>query len=311
LLTVFSLPKPFVGHFDVIQRNAIRSWTELRPTCEIILMGNEEGTRDVAREFGVRNLPEIAHNEFGTPRVDSIFEQAEEAARHPILCYVNADIILMNDFMGAVQQVANHQTKFMMSGQRWNLDVDNLLDFQPDWEDRLRSVVADQGQLYVRTGLDYFVYPRGLLGKIPPFAVGRTSYDQWLLYRARTLAAPLIDATPVVMCVHQNHDYSHHPEGSKGIWHGPEAKRNLELAGGRAHLFIIKDRTHVLTPRGSKRALDAWRIWRLLRTAQALYPSLPLPMRPILYSLNRAIDAVRALFVWSGFWTPPEGSRQR
>jgi hypothetical protein len=31
MLTVFSTPKPFVGHSDIIRRNALKSWTLLRP----------------------------------------------------------------------------------------------------------------------------------------------------------------------------------------------------------------------------------------------------------------------------------------
>ena len=60
MLTIFATPKPFRGHIAVIQRNAIRSWTLLRPACEIILMGNDEGTAEIAAEFGVRHVPEIA-----------------------------------------------------------------------------------------------------------------------------------------------------------------------------------------------------------------------------------------------------------
>jgi len=37
MLTLFTIPKAFQGHTGVIQRNAIRSWTLLRPECEIIL----------------------------------------------------------------------------------------------------------------------------------------------------------------------------------------------------------------------------------------------------------------------------------
>src|SRR5215470_320731 len=60
MLTIFATPKPFRDHIAVIQRNAIRSWTLLRPACEIILMGNDEGTADIAAEFGVRYVPEVA-----------------------------------------------------------------------------------------------------------------------------------------------------------------------------------------------------------------------------------------------------------
>ena len=31
MLTIFTIPKPFVGHIGVIQRNAIISWLNLSP----------------------------------------------------------------------------------------------------------------------------------------------------------------------------------------------------------------------------------------------------------------------------------------
>jgi len=44
MLTLFALPKPFRGRNGIIQQNAIRSWTLLEPTPEIILFGDEFGT---------------------------------------------------------------------------------------------------------------------------------------------------------------------------------------------------------------------------------------------------------------------------
>jgi len=44
MLTIFIASKPFSGHIDIIQQNAIRSWLSLRPECEIILFGGEKGT---------------------------------------------------------------------------------------------------------------------------------------------------------------------------------------------------------------------------------------------------------------------------
>jgi len=40
-LTIFATPKAFRGHFDVIQRNAISSWTKLG--VDVILMGDDAG----------------------------------------------------------------------------------------------------------------------------------------------------------------------------------------------------------------------------------------------------------------------------
>ena len=59
MLTIFSTPKPFVGHIDIIQRNAIKSWTLLHPDVEVILFGDEEGAAEVCQEFGIRHEPEV------------------------------------------------------------------------------------------------------------------------------------------------------------------------------------------------------------------------------------------------------------
>src|SRR4030066_1112482 len=103
MLTLFSAPKPFAGHIDVIQRNAIQSWLELGEDIEVLLIGDEEGMGEVAAEFGVRQLPEVMCNELGTPLVNSIFQLAREHARYSTLCYVNTDIIFLDDFVSSVR----------------------------------------------------------------------------------------------------------------------------------------------------------------------------------------------------------------
>src|SRR5438477_11746488 len=101
MLTLFSIPKPFRGHIAVIQHNAIRSWTLLRPACEVILFGDDEGVASAAADLGVRHFPEVARNEYGTPLVSDVFAQAQRHAAHDTLCYINADIIVMNDLLDA------------------------------------------------------------------------------------------------------------------------------------------------------------------------------------------------------------------
>ena len=88
MLTIFATPKPFRGHFAVIQRNAIRSWTLLRPACEVILMGDEEGTAEIASEFSLRHIPDIGCNAYGTPLVSALVRKssASRPPRHTVLC---------------------------------------------------------------------------------------------------------------------------------------------------------------------------------------------------------------------------------
>ena len=45
MLTLFAVPKPFRDHTAMIQRNAITSWTLLRPHPQIILFGRKREQR--------------------------------------------------------------------------------------------------------------------------------------------------------------------------------------------------------------------------------------------------------------------------
>src|SRR5215831_9353137 len=145
MLTIFAAPKAFRGHIGVIQRNAIRSWTLLRPSCEIILLGDDDGIAEVAAEFGVRHVGDVARTAAGTPLVNGLFRQAEQSSNRRLFCYVNSDIILMTDFMEAIQRVAARESRFLLVGHRWNLDVKNELEFHQDWEGILRREARTNG----------------------------------------------------------------------------------------------------------------------------------------------------------------------
>ena len=121
MLTIFSIPKPFVGHVGVIQRNAINSWRSLHPSCEIILFGDEPGTEETAAEIKAKYVPQIARNEYGTPLLDCVFAEVQQIASHNLICYVNADIILLSDFLEAIKRI--RFWRFLAVGQRWDMDI--------------------------------------------------------------------------------------------------------------------------------------------------------------------------------------------
>jgi len=259
MFTIFSCPKPFRGHIDIIQRNAIKSWSLLRPNLEIILMGDEEGTAGVCKELGARHIPEIERNEYGTPLLNSVFLEAEKAANYDVMCYVNADIILMSNFTSAVKKVMKEMSKFLMVGRRWDLDVKEPMDFSNGWQEKLVSILSSYGKLHASTGIDFFVFPKKLYTNIPPFALGRTIWDNWLIYKIRSQRIPVVDFTPMLTIIHQNHDYAHC--NSEDAWKGEEAKQNLALAGGYGYTFTIINATHKLTNNGLKHNLSLHRFY--------------------------------------------------
>lgn len=251
MLTIFTHTKAFKGHFGVIQRNAISQWARLRPRPEILLFGNREGTAEIAREFGLRHIPEVNRNEYGTALLSDLFEKAHALASNNILCYANADMMLLGDFMKAIQQVSSWRESFLMVGRRTNLDLDEPAIYEsPDQEGRLRTLASQRGQLAAPYWVDYFVFPRALFPTIPEFAIGRMRWDNWMIWKARALKAAVVDASAVILAVHQNHDYSHHPQGFEGVWQGEEARQNTRLAG--EGFCTIEDATYILTTDGIK-----------------------------------------------------------
>jgi len=144
LISIFSCPKGFEGHFDVIQRNAINSWLSLKPKPEILLFGDELGTAEVCREYALRHVSGIECNEFGTPLINAIFGLAQDTASSDILCYVNTDIILLQDFLMAILRIEKELKFYLLVGQRWDIDCTDPLDFTGEVEKELRKRVMDQ-----------------------------------------------------------------------------------------------------------------------------------------------------------------------
>jgi hypothetical protein len=296
MITIFSVPKPFVGHIAIIQFNALKSWISLRPACDIILCGNEPGIAEAATRFGVKHIPDLSCNEYGTPLLNSAFAKVSEASRSPYLCYVNTDIILLSDMLKAVERI--QADKFLMIGKRRNVDIDHEIDFEcSDWESQVRKIAQMNGQLATQYYIDYFVFARNRkLEKIPPFAVGRPRWDSWFVYRALSLGVRVIDATQAVMAIHQNHDYVHIPEKnenpsdvSEQDWEGPEAIVNRQLSSkymnNSSRQFTIYDSTHVMTPKCILPAISLRYLKKRWHSLTVFYPFL----KPLIEITNKLI----------------------
>lgn len=267
MVTIFAVPKPFAGHIGLIQQNALGSWVALGPDVEVLLCGDEPGVAEAAHRAGVRQLPDVERSELGTPLLDSVFRMVRAEAAHRRVAYVNADIILLPDFLAALRRV--RFAHFLLVGRRWNTSLSEPIDFdEDDWERSLRELVAREGRLKLPDAIDYFAFDRdGPLAELPPFVVGRPSWDNWMIYRARRLGVPVIDATRVVTAVHQDHDYSHVPGGGGGrlAWLGPEAEINKSMVPPD-QLFQTRHATHVATKIGVVPALAPRRIVSRVRS---------------------------------------------
>jgi hypothetical protein len=171
---------------------------------------------------------------------------ARENGNSDLLCIINADMILMPDFLEAAKQAVKWSDKFVLLSQRWDYDINAALDFAEGWESRLGMSVRKQNQLHRPAGSDFFLFPKSCYTDIPNFTIGRAGWDNWMIYQARMQDWPVIDCTPSVMIIHQNHDYSHLP-GGRPHYNHPDTDVNIRLAGGQAHIrYTILDATHQL-----------------------------------------------------------------
>jgi hypothetical protein len=284
-LTLFATPKRFQGHIGTIQRNAITSWTRLNPRPEIILFGTEEGTAEIARALGLRYVPSVKTNQWGTPLVSDLFGQAEAVSSGSALCYVNADILLFDDFPQAIARVSAWSDHFLMVGRRTDVDITGPVDFAGDWDTQIRRRAQSEGKLQIARSVDYFAFSRGLYPEMPALAIGRFWWDNWLLWKARSLGARVVDASKAVMVIHQNHDYSHTAYGpsKEEMMASEECILNARLTCEQnpgdydegffwRYAYTIDDATYKLTPDGIR--TNPRRLWKQFKR----YSSRPLGM---------------------------------
>jgi len=264
LLTIFTAPKPFVDpHIATIQRNAFRSWQQLGSDVQIMAIGDEKGLAEIASELGIVHLPQVECTPGGTPLISSIFRLARENSESPMLAYLNADIIVMENFLAAARLMMELANQFLLIGRRWDLDVRAGLDFTPGWEERLREQLKLSGRLHPPMGSDYFLFPRGCFTEIPDFAVGRAGWDNWMIYHSRRQGWLTVEGTPSITIIHQQHDYSH-LLGQVSYTTHPESDENRRLAGGRLNTrYTLADANTQL--KNSRIRPAKWTLPRLLR----------------------------------------------
>jgi len=67
-----------------------------------------------------------------------------------------------------------------------------------------------------------------------------------------------VDASVVVCSVHQNHDYSYHADGEKGVWEGEEAQDYYRLLDGHRKFRTLADATLILEKSGVRKNYARW-----------------------------------------------------
>ncbi len=271
--------KAFEGHNAIIQNNALDNWACL-PGVSVILLGNDPGSAEAARERGFQHIPEIAVSEYGTPLLSAMFTAAQAAATTPFVSYINGDILLPVDFAVTVSALGEYFEKFLMVGERWDVDIVAPLPVGSAAGDTTALLREYKGKRQDPTGIDYFAFPTGLVTYMPEFRIGRPGWDNWLIWKTKRLGIPVVDVSSTLTVLHQNHGYRHVPGGNGRSWDGsPEAAQNrdiLKAYPGFKPLFgTILHATHRFVPAGFRTGPSlrrvAWDVkWTCLRAYEKL-----------------------------------------
>lgn len=257
-ITFATTPKKFEEEFDVVQYNAIKSWLLLEPKPEIIIIAEDnsiknkiyENFRDSIKH--IKFIDNIKKNKYGTPIIGDIFGRVQEKSTFDIICYLNADIILTQQFMEnivlclkeIIKKFKNKINNFLIIGKRTDLLIEKKLEFNADWGKEMLIRARKSGKTLL-SGIDYFIFPINLFKKIPPFNLGRGEWDNWLVFDAIKKNTLVIDITKSTIVIHQSHSYKHHPLGNEVAGYGPEEKENQEYAKNVPHRYQIFDAPYI------------------------------------------------------------------
>jgi len=242
--TIMTVPLAFEGNDAITQRNAIMSWTLLRPRPDIIVMCNETGVAEFAKEHGLIHIPAVRMTKYGVPSIANILELGQASSPNDVIAYVDTDVILIRDFPVVVQAVAAEFDNFMMCGYRKSDYMTHMIPFDdPKWEADLIDHLHKWGQFYTKgmgSGSDYFVFRKGLFGNdIPDFSIGKGHWDGWRMKYALDHGAELLDCSDIIFQIHQDHPWRN--------WFCNATHDNLALADGEANMRWVHDATKKLT----------------------------------------------------------------
>jgi hypothetical protein len=285
MITFFSVAKPFRGHIDIIQRNAIESWLSVWPDAEIVIFGDEYGTPEVCCELGILHGGPIRRSEFGRPLVSDAFARIRQIGRHDVFAFINCDIILLDDFLETLTTLLRaNMSQYLMSSRRYQYHGSDRLQLSEVAVRRtLRHQVLTRGTLEGPAALDCFVFPRSVTFDMPSFAVGEVAWDNWMIQAARDNGVPVVDATPDCVLIHQRHvPLSAGPSS-------PDGCRNIRLAGGLARLGTLREADWVLQGGGLIRPSMGRRFYTVLQGVP--------PVRSLLHLKRATHRAVGRIFL--------------
>ena len=203
------------------QVNTLIALVSLKPYVYSLVFTDDEVWAKKARELGVdRVRPILSKNKFKTPFLHGMLKVAR-TIHAPFHCYINGDILLGQSFVQTLLAIKRevHENrlprKVFVIGRRYNVNIssDHVLPRDansPIATEELLNKWIQQSSLGQPDAFDWFVFSKHTFHwqNVPPFVIGRVSYDNCLAHIAvQDPSVATIDGTLTVRAIHQTDSY--------------------------------------------------------------------------------------------------------
>lgn len=295
MITFLSSPKAFDGIARDNQIAAIQSWRRVHPSAEVILYGDAAGAAEASTALGAMHVSSIASSALGIPLFNAIADHAAMHARFDTQIYVNCDILLTNHVLQAIHALSF--PRYLIIGQRIDLSEHATELIQAGTAESALDVAAhDKGTtLHPPSGIDYFVFTRGLWDGLRSLVIGRAGYDSALIAFCLRREIPVVDATYVIPALHQFHDYGHVSGAEKEVFFGTDARNNRRIHDVEHSAPLISDATWRIIGDRVERSRSRGDVLRRFETFLRYRRNLP----RLSYGVRAVWRAVTALGVYS------------
>ena len=147
---------------------------------DVVLFG-EDYHKDLCEEYDFILNTDVEKEE-GLPLIKSIFEQGLAYEGYDCYCYINTDIILLENIQRYIDAI--QEDNFCAVGQRidvWDLPPINFLT--ESYNDILKKIYPLKKELHQHVGIDYFCFTPGFWDPkdFPRFRIARSTFDNWLI----------------------------------------------------------------------------------------------------------------------------------
>ena len=233
LISLVTAFKKFQGNYDRIQKSAMFSWAAndlqvVIPNNEVDVKGACAGFSNIAIIEGVKRGRELG---FATqaPIFKGLIEKALPVMDTPMVGFLNADIILLEDFSKKIEQILNkYGYDIFITGFR----SDVQLNYYVNDEISYKRIQAEPRTLFL--GSDIFITSkfiwRSLISGMPEFIMGRCCLSEWLWMQAHIKKLKKYNCTNFLPVLHPVHGDEHiyQQEKAHGI-KSPSSQHNMNL----------------------------------------------------------------------------------